>query len=68
MQTEKIKTNIVPNLQVAEHQNVNDILQATMKKRLTYPFTGMHEEYQTHSLKIIHPDMQYIPVLVGSIP
>ena len=71
MQTEKIKKAHQSPQEDGENSNVIDInviLDSSTKNRLTYGFIAPHDQCYTHALRIVHPDLQHIPVLIGSVP
>jgi hypothetical protein len=64
-QTEKINTTHESDFETTD---INEILAYSGKKRPSYKFIDPHDEHHTHTLRIMHPDSQRVPVLIGSVP
>ncbi|KAF8222343.1 hypothetical protein L208DRAFT_1323169, partial [Tricholoma matsutake] len=71
VQTEKIKLAHWSPQEDSETSNVIDInvvLGYSSKNRPSYGLIAIHDQFNTHTLRIVHPDLWHIPVLIGSVP
>jgi hypothetical protein len=48
--------------------DINVILDYSTKNRPSYGLITPHDQWNTHALRIVHPVLQRIPVLIGSVP